>query len=71
MTNKKKQQLQDVGARIDLLQASQFIANSWCGVSTETIQNCSAYCGFKHINLDMLNKADSENLHHIGNSEEF
>jgi hypothetical protein len=38
----------EVSARIDLLQAVQFITNSWGRVSTKTIQNCFAKCGFKH-----------------------
>jgi hypothetical protein len=32
----------EVIARVDLLQATQFIANSWRRVSTKTIQNCFA-----------------------------
>jgi hypothetical protein len=66
----------EVSARIDLLQAIQFIADSWQRVSTKTIQNCFARCGFKHSYLEMLNKADSENdiileIHHGGNYEQF
>jgi hypothetical protein len=41
-----------VSARIDLLQAVQFIADSWERVSTKTIQNCFVYCGFKHSRLE-------------------
>jgi hypothetical protein len=36
-----------VSARIHLLQVVQFIADNWQGVSTKTIQNCFAHCGFK------------------------
>jgi hypothetical protein len=35
----------------------------------KTIQNCFAHCGFKHSDLEMPNKADSENdtleMHHV------
>jgi hypothetical protein len=66
----------EVSARIDLLQAVQFTANSWRRVSTKTIQNGFAHCGFEHSGLEMLNKADSENyvimeMHHVGKYEEF
>jgi hypothetical protein len=64
----------EVNARIDLLQAAQFIADSWRRVSTKTTQNCFAHC--KHPDLEMPNKADSESdivleIHHVGNYEEF
>jgi hypothetical protein len=54
----------------------QFIADSWRRVSTKTIQICFAHCGFKHSDLQMPNKADSENdvileMHHVGNYEGF
>jgi hypothetical protein len=66
----------EVSAGIDLLQAAQFIADSWRRVSTDTVQNCFADCGFKHSDLEMQDKADSENdaildMHHVGNYEEF
>jgi hypothetical protein len=65
----------EVSARIILLQAVQFIADNWQGVSNKTIQKCFAHCRFKHSDLEMLNKADSEDdileTHHIGNYEEF
>jgi hypothetical protein len=51
----------EVSARIGLLQAAQFIADSWRRVSTKTIQNCFTHCGFKHSDLETPNKADSEN----------
>jgi hypothetical protein len=66
----------EVRARIDLLQAVRFIADIWPRVSTKTIQNCFAYCSFKLLDLEMLNKANSENyvileMHYFGNYEEF
>jgi hypothetical protein len=49
-----------VSARTDLLQAVEFIDDSWQRVSTETVQNCFAYCDFKHSDLEMADKAHSE-----------
>jgi hypothetical protein len=61
----------NISARIDLLQAVEFTANSWQRVSTKTIQNCFAHSSFKHIGLEMPNMANSENdillQMHIGN----
>jgi hypothetical protein len=37
--------LKKYSARIDLLQAVQFIADSWRKVSIKTIQDCFAHCG--------------------------
>jgi hypothetical protein len=51
----------EVSARVDFLHAVQFIANSWQTVSTKTIQNRFSDCDFKHLDLEMPNKADSEN----------
>jgi hypothetical protein len=65
----------EVSERVDLLHAVQFITNSWRTVSTKTIQNCFADCGFKHLDLEMPNKANSENdtleMHHIRTYGEF
>jgi hypothetical protein len=46
------------------------------GEEYQTTQNCFAHCGFKHSDLEMPNKADSENgvileMHHVGNYEKF
>jgi hypothetical protein len=65
-----------VSARINLLQAVQFIGLSWPTVSTKTILNCLAHCGIKHSCLVRPNKEDSENyvmleMHHVGSYEEF
>jgi hypothetical protein len=66
----------EVSASIDLLQAAQFIADSWRRVSARTIQNCFAPCDFKHSDLEMPNEADSEKgillvMHHVRNYEPF
>jgi hypothetical protein len=50
-----------VSARIDVLQAVKLIADSWRRLSTKIIQNCFAHYCFKHSDLEMLNKANSEN----------
>jgi hypothetical protein len=67
--------VKEVSARTDLLQAALFIADSWRGVSTKTMHNYLR-TGFKHSDLDVPNKADSENyvimeMHHFDNYEEF
>jgi hypothetical protein len=41
-----------------------------------TIQNCFAHCCFKHSDLEMPSKVDSENgvmleMHHFGNYKQF
>jgi hypothetical protein len=64
--------VKEVSTKIHSLQTAQFIADSWQRVSTKTIQNCFAFCGFKHLYLEMPSKADSENyvildMHRIGN----
>jgi hypothetical protein len=61
----------EVNVRADMLQAAQFIADIWRRVSTKTTQVCCAHCGFKHSDLEMPNKAYSENdvileIHHVG-----
>jgi hypothetical protein len=66
----------EVNALIDLSQTAPFIAESWRRVSTKTIQNCFDHCFFKHSDLEMPNKANSENdvifeMHYIGNYEEL
>jgi hypothetical protein len=45
-------------------------------LSIRAIQNCFSHCGYKHSDLEMPNKADSENdvilkMHHVGTYEEF
>jgi hypothetical protein len=68
----------EVSARIDLLQAVLFIADSWRRVITKAIlnlQHCFAHSCFKHSGFEMLNKADSENdmleMHHVRKYKEF
>jgi hypothetical protein len=49
---------------------------SWRRVSTYVIQICFSFCGFKHSNLEMPSKADSENdvileIHHVRDHKIF
>ncbi|XP_067126959.1 tigger transposable element-derived protein 6-like [Centruroides vittatus] len=48
-------------ARINLLQAVQFVADSWREISNKTIQHCFAQCGFKHPDLMMPDTMNNEN----------
>jgi hypothetical protein len=66
----------EVSAKIGLLQVVRIITDIWSRISTKTIQNCFAYCSFKRLDLEMPNKANSENyiileMHYFGNYEEF
>jgi hypothetical protein len=59
-----------------ILQAVQFIADIWRRISAKTVNNCFAHCDFKHSDLEMPDKANSENdvileKYHIGSYEEF
>jgi hypothetical protein len=56
----------DISARTDISKASQFIADSWRKVSTKTIQNCFAVCGFNHSDFEI-----TWEMHHIENYEKF
>jgi hypothetical protein len=76
LIKKSSSTAKEVSANSDLLRAVNSIANSCPRVSTKTIQNWFAHCGFKHSNMEILNKTDSENdvileIHHIWNCEEF
>jgi hypothetical protein len=63
----------EVIARVDLLQATQFIADNWRRVNTKAIQNCFALGVLNTQDLEMPGKVDSENdmleMHHIKNYE--
>jgi len=66
----------EVSARVKLLQATQYVANSWRELSSKMFQNCFAPCGFTHSSLETPNMANTENeaileLQHIRNYEEF
>jgi hypothetical protein len=51
----------EVGARVNLLYAVQFVTDNWREISSKTIQNRFALCGFKHPRLEMPNTSCIEN----------
>jgi hypothetical protein len=51
----------EVGARINLLQVVHFVADNWPEISSQTIQNCFAHRGFKHLRLEIPNTSGIEN----------
>ena len=65
-----------ISARVTLLQAVQFMADSWQEVSIATIQNCFAHCGFsigQQINLlsRIMDEDANYLLQQVKNQEEF
>ncbi|CAH8477968.1 unnamed protein product [Dicrocoelium dendriticum] len=69
----------EISAKLNILQAVTFVAESWRKMSSATLRNCFSHCGFKHIvsemDVDMVvvNEHDGENveLKHVENYEEF
>jgi hypothetical protein len=69
----------EVSAKVNILQAVTFLADSWQNISSETIQNCFSRCGFKHlvleVDVDMLIKSENGEgnveLQQVKNYEEF
>jgi len=51
----------EVGARVNLLQAVQSVADNWREIGSKTIQNCFAHCGLKHPRLETANTSGIEN----------
>jgi hypothetical protein len=51
----------EVGATVNLLQAVQFVTDNSREISSKTIQNCFAHCGFKHP------RSETPNTSGIGN----
>ena len=52
----------EISAKINILQAVHFVADSWRATSTKAIKNCFGVCGFKSLNSVMPPDAiDSEN----------
>lgn len=63
----------EVSAKVNLLRAVQFVADSWREVSGTTIQNCFARYGFQLSGLEMTD-CDNEAIlefQHVVNFEEF
>lgn len=66
----------EISSKIDILQAIQFIADSWRKVTSSTIQNCFAHSGFKTDSspVGSLAANETENdpgLQRIRNAEQF
>ncbi|XKL60405.1 hypothetical protein PGB90_007462 [Kerria lacca] len=62
----------DVSAKVTLLQAIQFAADSWRNVTSTTCVNCFARCGFKASTSEELEEAEEELiLQRVNNHEEF
>ena len=52
----------EISAKINILQAVQFVADSWRATSTKTIKNCFGACGFKPLDsMTSPDAIDSEN----------
>jgi hypothetical protein len=50
----------EVSSKFNLLQAVQFVTDSWREISSKTIQNCFSHCGLKHSGLEMSETAKSD-----------
>jgi len=64
----------DISSKINIIQAIQFVADSWRKVSSVTIQHCFAHCGFRPlIDLPIPSIASIENdvAQCVGNGELF
>jgi hypothetical protein len=65
-----------VSSKFNLLQAVQFVANSWREIGSKTIQKCLSHCGLKNSGLVMPEIAKSEyeaisEVQKVRNNEEF
>jgi hypothetical protein len=65
-----------VSSKVNLLQAVQFVADSWREIGSKTIQNCLSHCRLKHSGLEMPETAKSEygaiaEVQKVRNYEEF
>jgi hypothetical protein len=66
----------EVSSKVNLLQAVQFVADSWRDISSKTIQNCLSHCGLNHSGLEMpeTDKGEYEAISEVQkfrNYEEF
>lgn len=64
----------DLSSKVSLLQAIQFVADSWRRVTSQTIINCFGRCGFKSQDFDnVLSPAQQipEELTRVSNFEEY
>jgi hypothetical protein len=49
-----------VSSKVNLLQAVQFVADSWREIGSKTTQNCLCHCDLKHSGLEIPETAKSE-----------
>jgi hypothetical protein len=66
----------EVSSKFNLLQAVQFVADSWREIGSKTIQNCFYHCGLKHSGLETPETAKTEyeaisEVQKVRNYEEF
>ena len=64
----------EISSKISLLQAIQFVADSWRAIKATTIQNCFTNCGFKPLDIsEILNNEQNEDMLPVPviNSQEF
>jgi hypothetical protein len=66
----------EVSSKVNLLQAVQFVADSWREISSKTTQNSFSHCGLKHSGLGMPETAKSKyeaisEVQKVRNYEEF
>jgi hypothetical protein len=50
----------EVSSKVNLVQAVQFVADSWREIGSKTNQNCFSHCGLKRSGLEMPETAKSE-----------
>jgi Ran GTPase-activating protein (RanGAP) involved in mRNA processing and transport len=66
----------EVSSKANLLQAVQFVADSWQEIGSKTIQNCFSHCSLNHSGLEMPETAKTEyeaisEVQKVRNYEEF
>ncbi|XP_035212025.1 tigger transposable element-derived protein 6-like [Stegodyphus dumicola] len=65
----------EISSKISLLQAIQFVADSWRAIKATTIQNCFTNCGFKPLEIsENLSNEENEDMLQVPiciNYEEF
>lgn len=56
----------EISAKVNVLQAITFVADSWRKISNDTIRNCFSKCGFKHL----VSEKDVDTLVDSANDDE-
>ncbi|KII68109.1 hypothetical protein RF11_06316 [Thelohanellus kitauei] len=53
----------EISSNVSLLQAIQFVADSWRAIKTTTIQNCFTICSFKPLDIsEILSNKENEDI---------